>query len=194
MSLHKNWLQLMMGQVHFLKCSTHCGWMRCRLQKISVILNSSQRETIKHLHKSSKRGTISKQIMTFKFSILTISPNNLFLPLNNAQCMKNYFSCNSTSTGILNPKQKVETQCPFSKRALCELMMPRFIWAIKHLQLSHLGLCWISSLRMKKRCCAERSLPSHFCYWTAGTFKSLAFKSLDPTGSIHKSLLIQNDR
>ena len=61
-------------------------------------------------------------------------------------------------------------------------MMPRFIWAIKHLQLSHLGLCWISSLRMKKRCCAERSLPSHFCYWTAGTFKSLAFKSVEHTG------------
>ena len=72
----------------------------------------AERETIKHLHKSSKRGTISKQIMTFKFSILTISPNNLFLPLNNAQCMKNYFSCNSTSTLILNSKQKVETQCP----------------------------------------------------------------------------------
>ena len=112
MPLHEKVVAIDDGTNSFLKCKTHCGWMRCRLQKISVILNSSQRETIKHLHKSSKRGTISKQIMTFKFSILTISPNNLFLPLNNAQCMKNYFSCNSTSTLILNSKQKVETQCP----------------------------------------------------------------------------------
>ena len=69
-------------------------------------------------------------------------------------------------------------------------MMPRFIWAIKHLQLSHLDLVrWIGSLKMKKGCCAERSLPSHFCYWAADTFKSLAFK--EHTGSHSRYLWIK---